>query len=291
MKEIFESLQNICIEISKYLSKSHSNTYSNNTNTSGDIVHNLDIITNDIFSDHLSNCPSIFGFASEENDDVNYLNTKNGKYFVVFDPLDGSQNIDVNLSIGSIFGIFKVDNSLPKSGRYLVASGYALYGPSTVFVWSTIGQTNLYKLVGNKFILDKENIRIPDVGKYYSVNESNRYRWRNDNIRKFFNDQISLGKSNRWDGCMVADVHRLLLKGGSFSYPKDEKSKDGKLRLVYECYPMSFIIENSYGFAITEDNFQILDIEFPQNIHQKSSILLLGTQELNNYQNYFSFYP
>jgi fructose-1,6-bisphosphatase I len=274
-----------CREISKLYREINNiklSDKSNNNNKSGDNVKKLDIISNDIIKKYLNKCKYIKAFASEEEEYVNYTNYKNGQYFVSFDPLDGSQNIEVNFATGSIFGIFKYDDNIIKSGNNLVASCYCIYGPSTQLV---IGykKVSLYSLINNVFTLIKDDIKICEEKKIYSINEGNYYKWISDKLRRYI-DSVK-GRSIRWSACMVTDVHRLIMCGGCFIYPNDTKYKTGRLRLVYEIFPLSFIVKLAGGHCINEDNKNILTLDFPSDIHDRESILMFNNNEFECYNN------
>jgi len=222
-----------------------------------------------------------------------------GGYAVVFDPLDGSSNIDANVSVGTLFGIYKKTSPEQKSsvkdllrpGNQLVAAGYALYGASTMIVLSTGLGVNGFLLdpsIG-EFILTHKNIRIPKAGKIYSINEGNAELW-DVPTRTYVNqckrlDKKGKPKTSRYIGSMVADVHRTLLYGGIFMYPADKNSKDGKLRLLYECNPMSFLIEQAGGRA-SNGAQRILDLQ-PTKIHQRSPIFMGSPDDVKEIENLY----
>ena len=212
----------------------------------------------------------------------------NGEYVVVFDPLDGSSNIDVSISIGTIFAIYKkinsdqqdVDNLLQK-GNQILASGYAVYGSSTVLCLSIINKTSLFTLSGDQeFFLTSENIVHGD-SKVYSINESNWNKFTDENklwVNKLRSEEF--GKyTARYVGSLVADFHRNLIKGGVFAYPADPKSGIGRLRLIYECNPLAFIAKQSKGRA-TDESEDILDIK-PTALHQRVGLYIGGEEEIN----------
>ena len=185
----------------------------------------------------------------------------NGKYLIAFDPLDGSQNIDPGLEVGAIFGIFSVDNdeNIMKNGRNIVGAAYALFGTTMQFVIAYNNNVT-YEIISSNDILIKFNnfLRMPLFGKYYCTNEANRHNRSNHAITKFFEILVEKKMSCRWGGCMVQDVHRILLQGGIFSYPLDKKNINGKLRLLYECYPMAYIVECAGGNAYLENGSDLL---------------------------------
>jgi fructose-1,6-bisphosphatase I len=212
---------------------------------------------------------------------------------MVFDPLDGSSNIDVNVTIGTIFSIYKRIDPLSdepagvedvlQPGYKQVAAGYALYGSSTILVYTTGHgvQAFTYDATIGEFLQTKENIRIPSRGKYYSVNEGNYYRW-HERLRQYV-DYIKTPAGNqtrpyslRYIGSAVADVHRTLLNGGIFIYPADNLHSKGKLRLVYEANPIAMIVEQAGGRA-TNGEHRILDLK-PLDIHERTQ-LVMGSKE------------
>jgi len=289
MEELLEKFKKISIEISNLFNGGlGENIESTSINKSGDVQDSIDILSNNIFKEYLELSPSVHSFASEEENDIVKVN-EDGKYFVVFDPLDGSQNIKSNLILGSIFGVFETTPDKIVNGRQMVAAGYMIYGPALQLVFAYNKKVTLYRYNRTKgeFEIEQNNMKLPYEGKFYSVNESNRDKWISDRIRRYFTVLINIGKSNRWDGCMVADVHRLIMMGGTFSYPRDKKNTNGRLRLLYECYPMSFIVDtmNGYSFIDNENKMiEILDLPYPKdNIHVKVPILMMGSSEFDYY--------
>ncbi len=246
-------------------------------NIQGEEVQKLDEIANETLLNYLRCSGRVCQIASEEMDEAVIISDSG--YTVAFDPLDGSSNIDVDVSIGTIFSIHK-DNLL-RPGREQVAAGYVIYGPSTMLVLSlgkgVVGFT-LDTESGN-FLLSHPEIRMPERGKIYSINESNYERWSDDGMRRFIDYLKSSGNyTQRYVGSMVADVHRTLIKGGIFSYPSDDKHPSGKLRLLYEASPMSFLIENAGGIASTGRE-RILDV-IPESIHQRVPVILGSKWEM-----------
>jgi fructose-1,6-bisphosphatase I len=262
-------------------------------NISGDLVQKLDEFANEIFINVMQKGGHLCVMASEESKGLIEIPEElaKGKYVLVFDPLDGSSNIDVNVSIGSIFGIFRRKTSSGKGseqdvlqpGRNLVAAGYIVYGSSTIFVYTTGNGVHGFTLdpsIG-EFLLSHENIRIPKKGDIYSVNEGYYERW-DDNMKRFINYLKAEDKATgrpyklRYVGTLVADFHRTLLYGGIFMYPGDKKNPEGKLRLIYEAAPLAYVVEKAGGRA--SDGFRnILDIE-PTNLHQRTP-LFIGSEE------------
>ncbi len=255
------------------------------TNIQGEEVQKLDELSNEILIDFLSDSGQFYALASEELDEPIYpAKGKDAKYVIAFDPLDGSSNIDVNVSIGTIFSIHKrvgdgKENFL-QEGYKQVAAGYVIYGSSTMFVFSTGNGVNGFTLdpaVG-MFLLSHPDIKLPEKGKIYSINEANMKKWINEGLKKYVDTLKDEGYTTRYIGSMVADVHRTLIKGGIFGYPADIKNKNGKLRLLYEASPMSFLIEQAGGMA-TNGEIDILKIK-PENIHQRVPVFLGSKKEI-----------
>ncbi|MDX1638025.1 MAG: class 1 fructose-bisphosphatase [Balneolaceae bacterium] len=260
-------------------------------NVHGESVKKLDRFADDQLISALDRSDITCMVISEENDGIVKLSSDAGKYIVYLDPLDGSSNIDVNVSIGSIFSIYMRDrsrNELSESdalqpGVEQVAAGYVLYGSSTIMVYTTGLGVSMFTLdpsIG-EFILCDDDVEIPKKGKIYSVNEGSYNSW-NRGLKQYVKfcqveDKIS-GRpyKARYIGSMVADIHRTLFKGGIFIYPDSAKYPNGKLRLMYECNPLSLIIEQAGGMAIDGIN-RIMEIQ-PKSIHQRTPIYI-GSRE------------
>lgn len=298
---LLNSIQTACKFISSKVRKAGiANLYgtANNSsaNSTGDIQKKLDVICNDVFINTLKSSKRVLAILSEEEDKPIFIDD-NGKYIVSFDPLDGSSNVDANVTIGSIFGIWKACEENPKEnllfpGNKLIAAGYCVYGSSTQIILCLDNIVNGYTLDTSlgEFILSHPNLRIPETFPIYSINEGNTYLW-DEITKKFVNEKKFPSKegkkpySLRYIGSMVADVHRTLLYGGIFMYPADSRSKNGKLRLMYECNPLSFIIENAGGKA-TNGKERILDI-IPQEAHQRSGIFMGSPVEVSEVENMY----
>ena len=258
------------------------------TNIQGEGVKQLDDFANDSFMAVLQRGISCAGIASEELDDFACFDEdlcNQSKYVVVVDPLDGSSNIDVNISIGTIFGVYRriTEKGSPcrredflQKGEKLVAAGYIIYGSSTMLVYATRRGVNGFTLdpsVG-EFTISHPDIKCPSVGNVYSVNQGNYYRY-NEKVRQYIYDcQLKTNEnggpySHRYTGTMVADMHRTLLKGGIFLYPATADRLNGKLRLVYECNPFAFIFEMA-GAKATDGVNNILSLQ-PESLHQRSA--------------------
>lgn len=260
-------------------------------NIQGEAQQKLDVFGNDQFISAFRSGREVCGVGSEELDDILAEKegfTKDGKYIVLFDPLDGSSNIDVNVSIGTIFSIYRRKSEIGaectikdflQKGSEQIAAGYVIYGSSTMLVLTTGNGVNGFTLdpsIGT-YCLSHPNMRIPEDGKIYSVNES-RYRQFSKGVQAYI-DYCHMARENdgkayasRYIGSMVADLHRNLIKGGVFIYPATLKNPTGKLRLLYECNPMAFIVEQAGGKA-SYGGQRILDIE-PTELHQRMPIVI-----------------
>ncbi|KAG2466942.1 fructose-1,6-bisphosphatase 1-like [Polypterus senegalus] len=269
------------------------------TNVTGDQVKKLDVLSNDLVINMLKSSFTTCVLVSEENKDAIIVEAeKRGKYVVCFDPLDGSSNIDCLASIGSIFAIYrKTSDSEPSEkdalqpGRHIVAAGYTLYGSATMLVLATGNGVNCFMLdpaIG-EFILVDRNVRIKKKGNIYSLNEG--YAKYFDPAvteylqKKKFPEDGSSPYGGRYVGSMVADVHRTLVYGGIFLYPANAKSPKGKLRLLYECNPMAYILEQAGGMATTGSE-NVLDIQ-PESIHQRVPVVLGSPDDVQEYISIF----
>lgn len=271
-------------------------------NVQGETQKKLDIVSNELFIQSAKCSAAAAGLASEEMEDI-YPITGNGDYLLVFDPLDGSSNIDVNVSVGSIFSVLKSPSSDPVTADYLqpgrkqVAAGYVVYGPATVMVLTTGEGTHSYTLdraVG-EFILSKENIQIPPQTSEFAINASNQRHWEAE-MQAYVADCLA-GQEGvrgrdfnmRWIASMVADVHRILTRGGIFMYPVDAKlearGQAGKLRLMYEANPMAMLVEQAGGAAST-GRVRIMDIE-PSELHQRVPVVLGSRDEVAVVEEYY----
>ena len=262
------------------------------TNVHGEDVKRLDLFADQQLISALERSLITCMVISEENDGIVRLSSSGGKYIVYLDPLDGSSNIDVNVSIGSIFSIYmrepRFDPSVKESdalqpGTRQVAAGYVLYGSSTLFAYTTGLGVSLFTLdpsIG-EFILSERRVQMPDHGAIYSINEGSYNSW-DLGLKKYVKycqeEDNDTGRpySARYIGSMVADIHRTLIKGGIFIYPHSKKYPSGKLRLMYECNPLSFIIEQAGGMA-SNGQKRIMEIQ-PEAIHQRTPIYI-GSKE------------
>ena len=263
------------------------------TNVQGEQVQKLDVIANDTLLQFLGNRGNVAIMASEENEHpvIVERDRKRGKYVVVFDPLDGSSNIDVNVSVGTIFSILRRDPDptgtrdvladVLQPGTKQVAAGYVVYGSSTMLVYSAGNGVHGFTLdpsIG-AYLMSHENMRMPDAGKIYSCNEANAESFP-PAYQKYLHHLRSgaAGRtySSRYIGSLVADFHRTLLKGGIFLYPPTQSHPKGKLRLLYEANPMAFLAEQAGGSGISGYG-RILDIA-PESLHQRTP-LIVGSRE------------
>ncbi|XP_045450507.1 fructose-1,6-bisphosphatase 1 [Melitaea cinxia] len=274
---------------------------SGETNVQGEEVKKLDVLSNDLFINMLKSSFTTCLLVSEENPTALQVETeRRGKYVVCFDPLDGSSNIDCLVSVGSIFSIYKkstdgepTESDALRPGNQLVAAGYALYGSATMMVLS-IGKGKgvngfMYDPSIGEFILTDPNMKIPEKGKIYSINEGYAAEW-SEGLKNYIEEKKrpKTGKAYgaRYVGSMVADVHRTIKYGGIFMYPATTSAPKGKLRLLYECNPMAFLVTEAGGLA-SNGSKSILDIE-PTSIHERSPCYLgskLDVEELLKFLN------
>jgi fructose-1,6-bisphosphatase I len=273
-------------------------------NVQGEVQKELDVITNDIFISSLEWSGHLAGMASEEMEDPYDIpdHYPTGKYLILFDPLDGSSNVNINISVGTIFSILRAPAGVTQAtvqdflqpGTEQVCAGYALYGSSTMFVLTTGHGVNGFTLdreVG-EFYLTHPNMQIPADTHEFAVNTSNQRHWEAP-VQRYVEECLQ-GKEGprgrdfnmRWVASMVAEVHRILIRGGVFMYPLDSKLKDkgGKLRLLYEANPMSFIVEQAGGQSSTGRS-RILDLK-PEALHQRVPVILGSRNEVERIVSY-----
>lgn len=267
--------------------------FTGENNQSGDQVKKLDIYAHEMLIKAMDHGGHFCVMASEEEEDIIHLppDKKIGKYVLLFDPLDGSSNIDANISIGTIFSIYKRVSSgngpgtredCLQPGYKQEVAGYVVYGSSTILVYTTGHGVHGFTLdpAFGEFLLSHENICIPKKGRIYSLNEGNYFSWHQGlkNYIKHLQANQFDGKpyQARYVGSMVADIHRTLLYGGIFIYPGDKRNVKGKLRLMYECNPMSFIVEAAGGRS-TDGKKRVLEIQ-PESLHERTPIYI-GSEE------------
>lgn len=275
-------------------------------NVQGEIQKKLDIIANEVLIEANEWGGHLAGMASEEMEGIYVVPNRypQGEYLLLFDPLDGSSNIDINVSIGTIFSVLKMpegdrgvdEGDFLQAGHKQVAAGYCIYGPQTTLVLTVGDGVAMFTLDREQgsFVLIEENVQIPEDTKEFAINMSNMRHW--DEPVKRYVDELLAGKDGprgkdfnmRWIAAMVADVHRILCRGGIFLYPWDkrEPEKAGKLRLMYEANPMSWLIEQAGG-AATNGKQRILDLQ-PTKLHERVSVILGSKNEVERVTSYHS---
>jgi fructose-1,6-bisphosphatase I len=262
-----------------------------NQNIQGETQQKLDVIANEILLRNLGGRQGVAVVASEENDEAVILRDNDDgqtRYVVMFDPLDGSSNLDVAGGVGTIFSILRKDrrsnrmeDSLLQPGLRQVAAGYVLYGSSTVMTLTIGTGVDMFVLdpaIG-AFVRVAEGLKIPAKHKCYSLNEGNRLQLP-DGFQCYLNWAQENGYSSRYVGAMVADVHRILIQGGVFMYPPTKKAPKGKLRLMYEANPMAFLVEQAGGKALAAPGQRILEVQ-PTEIHQRTTVILGSADEVD----------
>ena len=309
LRLLIETIARACKEISTRVNKGaladgHGST--ENTNIQGEVQKKLDVLSNEILLEANEWGGNLAALASEEMEDPRPTPTHypRGEYLLLFDPLDGSSNIDVNISVGTIFSVLRCpktdsggycepdEKAFLQSGRNQVAAGFAVYGPTTVFV-ITVGE-GVYAFTLDRetytFVLTHPDIRIPEDTQEFAINMSNQRRWEPP-VQRYI-DECLKGKDGprgkdfnmRWVASMVADVFRVLSRGGIFMYPRDAKNKDGRLRLMYEANPMAMIVEQAGG-AATDGRTPILDLQ-PRALHQRVAVVLGSKNEVERVTSY-----
>ena len=280
--------------------------FTGDENVHGEKVKKLDIYANDMMIKAMDHGGHLCAMASEEEEDIIHIPTKHrvGKYVILFDPLDGSSNIDANISIGTIFSIYKrlSQDGTPGTmedclqlGINQVAAGYVVYGSSTILVYTTGADHGVHGFTLDpsigEFLLSHENITTPKKGKIYSINEGNYLYW-HPGLKKYIKylqeEDAATARpySTRYIGSMVADIHRNMLYGGIFMYPADSRSPNGKLRLMYECNPMAMIIEAAGGRAI-DGKKRIMEI-VPTSLHQRTPIFIGCAEDVTTVEEFMA---
>ena len=269
-----------------------------NENVQGETQKKLDVISNDMLIDALQQHPAVVALASEELEDMTPAQAS-GEYLVLFDPLDGSSNIDINMCVGTIFSILKNTGDLKtenffQKGRDQIAAGYVLYGPSTMLVLTTGQGVQMFTFdpESKQFVLTNDQVQIPAETQEFAINSSNQRHWEAP-VQRYIGE-LQAGKTGergkdfnmRWVACMVGDVHRILTRGGIFLYPYDLKdpNKAGRLRLMYEANPMSFLVEQAGGASST-GRMDIMDVE-PNDLHQRIPVILGSKAEVERVASY-----
>jgi fructose-1,6-bisphosphatase I len=309
LRLLIETIARACKAISTRVNKGalgggHGN--AGTENVQGEIQKNLDVLSNEILLEANEWGGNLAALASEEMEDVKPTPTHypRGEYLLLFDPLDGSSNIDVNISVGTIFSVLSCpkgadgkpcepdEKCFLQPGREQVAAGFAVYGPTTQLVITVGDGAHAFTLDRETFtfILTQANIRIPEDTAEFAINTSNMRRWEPP-VKRYI-DECLAGKDGprgkdfnmRWVASMVADVFRVLSRGGIFMYPRDSKNKDGRLRMMYEANPMAFIVEQAGG-AATDGRTRILDLQ-PQKLHQRVAVILGSKNEVERVTSY-----
>ncbi|TMM47867.1 class 1 fructose-bisphosphatase [Colwellia ponticola] len=293
-------------EISFRVSQGHLGDVMGSTldeNIQGEVQKNLDVVANELFKDILLESGFVKAISSEE-EDHSVAGDAEGKYIVSFDPLDGSSNIDINSLIGTIFSIHEApkdiaagdDDMFKQAGNKQVCAGYVLYGPSTMLVMTTGSGTHFYVLdrTYGGFLLVERNVQVPTDTSEFAINMSNQRFWQAP-MQAYIDDLLAgdtgpRGKNfnMRWIAAMVGDIHRVLCRGGIFTYPADNKNpeKPYKLRLMYEANPMAFLLEQAGGLAMTSEG-RIMDIE-PESIHQRVEVIMGSKNEVEKCLSYYA---
>jgi len=272
-------------------------------NVQGEEQKQLDVLADELFVRGTEWSGLVGALASEEMDDVHMVEGP-GRLALVFDPLDGSSNLDVNVAVGSIFSVLELPEgakgleAVLQPGNRQIAAGYAIYGPSTELVVTVGSGTHGFTLdreIGN-YVLTKRDLRIPASTSEYAINAANRRFWEPPVLR--YVEECKAGRegprgrdfNTRWVASMVADVHRILMRGGIYMYPRDQKAahREGRLRLMYEANPMSFLIEQAGGLASTGRG-RIMDVE-PASLHQRVPVIIGSSEEVERVARYHAEY-
>ncbi len=297
LAQVIETIANTCKTIDQALQQGALAGVlgsAQHENVQGEEQKKLDVISNDYLIDALKVHPNVGGLASEELDEFTPAQ-ENGQFLVLFDPLDGSSNIDINMCVGTIFSILPAKNAVTQAEDFMqagvnqVAAGYVLYGPSTMMAL-TVGAGTIFFTFDpetQEFLLTSENIQVAADTKEYAINASNQRHWE-EPVKRYI-DELLAGKTGsrekdfnmRWVACMVGDIHRILCRSGIFMYPYDLKDpkKAGRLRLMYEANPMSMLMEQAGG-ASTTGRVRILDIQ-PTDLHQRVPVIIGSKNEVD----------
>lgn len=302
LAQVIETIANTCKIIDQTLQKGALAGVlgsAQNENVQGEEQKKLDVISNDYLIEALQKHPNVGGLASEELDEFTPAQ-ENGQYLVLFDPLDGSSNIDINMCVGTIFSILPAKNAVTQAADFMqagtqqVAAGYVLYGPSTMMALTVGAGVVLFTFdpESQEFLVTADNIQVDVDTKEYAINASNQRHWEAP-VKRYI-DELLAGKTGprekdfnmRWVACMVGDIHRILCRSGIFMYPYDLKDpkKAGRLRLMYEANPMSMLIEQAGG-AATTGRVRILDIQ-PTDLHQRVPVIIGSKNEVDLVSSY-----
>ena len=302
LAQVIETIANTCKIIDQTLQKGALAGVlgsAQNENVQGEEQKKLDVISNDYLIEALQKHPNVGGLASEELDEFTPAQ-ENGQYLVLFDPLDGSSNIDINMCVGTIFSILPAKNAVTQAADFMqagtqqVAAGYVLYGPSTMMAL-TVGAGVVFFTFdpeSQEFLVTADNIQVAADTKEYAINASNQRHWEAP-VKRYI-DELLAGKTGprekdfnmRWVACMVGDIHCILCRSGVFMYPYDLKDpkKAGRLRLMYEANPMSMLMEQAGG-AATTGRVRILDIQ-PTDLHQRVPVIIGSKNEVDLVSSY-----
>ncbi|MCA9383471.1 fructose-1,6-bisphosphatase [Candidatus Dojkabacteria bacterium] len=287
-KDVVMRIVESCLEIAGELEMAELSTNmgeSHSTNIFGEVQKKLDIFSNDRLVKNLSESTAVYSIASEEMDTTDFVNKQQGRYTVFFDPIDGSSNLASHISLGTLFSIFSKEDKILLPGNQQLAAGYMYYSNTIEFVYtSRIGKVNIFTLdqSSGEFILTHKNIRMPSIGKIYSINEGRELLF-----SKSLQNYLKMLKEHtyklRYVGSMAADIHRTLMEGGIFLYPSDKENPNGKLRLLFEVNPVAMIVENAGGLArVGTEN--PLDIT-PESTDQRVPVVLGSKREVEYFLN------
>ncbi|KAA8732724.1 class 1 fructose-bisphosphatase [Acinetobacter qingfengensis] len=302
LSQLIETIANTCKTIDLALQKGALAGVlgsAEHENVQGETQKKLDVISNDLLVDALTQHSSVAAIASEELDDMTPAQ-QNGEFLVLFDPLDGSSNIDINMCVGTIFSILKASENTATTADFFqkgadqVAAGYVMYGPSTMLVFTTGQGVHMFTLdpEQHEFYLTVDGVKIPEQTQEFAINSSNQRHWEAP-VKRYINELLEgttgvRGKdfNMRWVACMVGDVHRILTRGGIFMYPYDSKDpqKAGRLRLMYEANPLGLIVEQAGG-KISTGRQDILTI-VPEGLHQRIPVILGAKAEVDRLVDY-----
>jgi fructose-1,6-bisphosphatase I len=272
--------------------------FTGEMNVQGESVKKMDLYANEVFISVFKQSGLVCRLASEEMEQPYYIpeNCPIGRYTLLYDPIDGSSNVDINLNVGSIFSIRQQEGDdldgeaqdLLQNGRKQIAAGYILYGPSTILVYSIGSGVHSFILDPSlgEFILAEENIKIPKHGSIYSVNEGNFWQWE-ESIREYIRYvHRHEGYTARYSGALVGDIHRILMQGGVFLYPGTVKKPEGKLRLLYESAPLAFLVEQAGGKASTGSE-NLLDV-IPDRLHYRTPLIIGSPENIDLVQSFIN---
>ena len=289
MDEVVAVLEKSFMEISELIRNQNSldlGNQLNELNLSGDDVKHVDIVSNNILKHKLEKCSFIRAIGSEEEDELYLTQHVNAPYLICYDPLDGSSNVDVNITTGTIFALYKYEeNGIITNGHNIVISGYCLYGGCTQYLIARENVLSMYQYdsIDKHFTCINKDMKIKSKGNIYSLNESNRHTWLDNRYVACIDAFMKKGYNSRNVGSLVADGHRTLIKGGFFAYPANKKNTSGKIRLLYEAYPFAHTFETGGGVA-TNGEMRLLDIPYPDKLHQKTPIVLASKEDYATFE-------